>query len=59
MNEAKELAAIRASVAKDCCKDPNNLVRHQERPEVTINTCQVCGCRHFRVVVRPKTPESK
>lgn len=47
--EKRELAAIQASDAKDCCKVADNLVRVVVSPGSVVNTCRVCGCRHFRL----------
>jgi hypothetical protein len=44
----RELTAIQGSDAKPCCKDPANLERTQPRPDLAVNTCRACGCRHFR-----------
>lgn len=38
---------------KDCCRVPENLEPHQERPDLTITKCHVCGCRHFELTVDP------
>jgi len=38
---------------KECCKQPENLVPHQERPDLLINKCKVCGCRHFELTADP------
>lgn len=38
---------------KDCCKDPKNLRAKQLQPDTIVNTCQVCGCRHFRLYADP------
>jgi len=38
---------------KDCCKQPENLVPHQDRPELLVNVCKVCGCRHFELTLEP------
>jgi len=38
---------------KECCKQPENLVPKQERPDLFINVCKVCGCRHFELTVDP------
>ena len=38
---------------KECCKNPANLVRKQERPDLVVDTCKVCGCRHFRLSAEP------
>jgi len=52
-----EIAALRgapdAPGVKDCCKDPANLVQSVPRADVTIDTCSVCGCRHFRAQIDP------
>jgi hypothetical protein len=38
---------------KDCCKQPANLILHQERPDVLIRVCKVCNCRHFEFQIDP------
>ena len=38
---------------KDCCKQSENLVPHQERPDLVIKVCKVCHCRHFEVTLDP------
>lgn len=43
----------RGDKRKDCCKQLENLVPHQERPDLMINICKVCGCRHFELTVDP------
>ena len=39
---------------KDCCKDEKNLgpVVH-ERSDLTYRRCEVCGCRHFELMIEP------
>jgi hypothetical protein len=36
---------------KECCRKEENLVAHQERPDLIIRRCKVCGCRHFELSV--------
>lgn len=36
---------------KECCKNVENLVPSQERPDLIINVCKVCNCRHFELSV--------
>lgn len=44
---------------KDCCADLNNRGETDESDQpspmgdLTISTCQVCGCRHFELTVDP------
>jgi len=38
---------------KECCKQLENLLPHQERPDLIINVCKVCGCRHFELTIDP------
>lgn len=39
---------------KDCCKpDAGNLEPKQLRPDLLVNVCKVCGCRHFELTVDP------
>ena len=35
-------------VAKDCCKNPDNLVeKDRPKPDVQLFVCKICSCRHF------------
>lgn len=46
------MATIAAPIRekKDCCNRPENLRSvPQGRPDLTIEVCAECGCRHFRV----------
>jgi hypothetical protein len=36
-----------------CCKTAENLAVTEQRPDLTVKTCQVCGSRHFRLTVDP------
>jgi hypothetical protein len=38
---------------KECCRVEENLVPHQERPDLVIRKCTVCGCRHFELSADP------
>lgn len=38
---------------KPCCKNPLNLKKHQERPDLVIRKCMLCGCRHFELTMDP------
>jgi hypothetical protein len=39
---------------KDCCKPENgNLFLFEERKDLTIMKCNVCGCRHFEAIADP------
>lgn len=42
---------------KDCCKAESNLgpeLRYEGASDSeTYRVCQVCGCRHFSVVIEP------
>lgn len=38
---------------KECCSQPKNLTETQERPDLTVQVCQVCGCRHFELTINP------
>ena len=38
---------------KDCCQVPTNLKREIVSPDKTIDTCQVCRCRHFHMQAEP------
>ena len=41
------------SDVKDCCQKPENLVAQQDRPDLLVRVCKVCGCRHFELTVDP------
>lgn len=47
------MTLIAGDQRKECCKQPENLKRHEERPDLVVNKCQVCGCRHFELTVDP------
>ena len=40
-----------------CCEDPGNLSAPEcpnpAQPDATVQTCRVCGRRHFRLKVDP------
>jgi len=36
---------------KECCRQLENLLPHQERPDLIINICKICGCRHFELTL--------
>ena len=42
---------------KDCCKVSANLYRRENDPEervdLIVNRCRVCGCRHFELTADP------
>ena len=38
---------------KDCCKVEENLVYTRLRPDLAVNVCKVCKCRHFELMVDP------
>lgn len=39
---------------KECCQPAaGNLRVTEKRADLTVNTCQVCGSRHFRLTVDP------
>jgi len=40
----------------DCCSDEGNLEEQPDnRPDVTVRKCRVCGRRHIEVTVDPMT----
>lgn len=45
------IAAPHKPGVKPCCQEQTNLVRTEEGAEHTVDTCDVCGCRHWRVYV--------
>jgi len=59
MNQEESVAAELAPLAsvKTCCKDAGNLYRRkndpEERKDLAIYRCRVCGCRHFRLTADP------
>ena len=39
---------------KDCCKQIDNLDNfNQERLDLMVNVCKICGCRHFELTIAP------
>lgn len=46
---------ITNGVVKACCQDLGNLKTLDEecRNGLTVKQCQVCGCRHRRLMVEP------
>ena len=38
---------------KECCQKVENLELRLYRPDLVINVCKVCGCRHFELTVDP------
>lgn len=32
---------------RECCQNPENLVRSHYGPDKTMDMCKVCGARHF------------
>lgn len=38
---------------KPCCQQSSNLTRQQVQPDLTIDVCSVCGCRHFVLKADP------
>jgi hypothetical protein len=39
---------------KECCKLIENLeLQQNDKPDLTIQKCKVCGCRHFEVTLDP------
>lgn len=38
---------------KSCCQKAENLVRTRLRPDLVVDVCKVCGCRHFGLKVEP------
>ncbi len=39
---------------KDCCKQSENLeMQLSDKPDLVIQKCKVCGCRHFELQVDP------
>jgi hypothetical protein len=38
---------------KECCKKPENLESSQAQPDMRVDRCRVCGCRHFRFKADP------
>jgi len=44
---------IQGDKRKDCCKQPENLRYERLRPDLAVNVCKVCKCRHFELMVDP------
>jgi hypothetical protein len=38
---------------KDCCKEADNLRVVEQRPDLTVKQCAVCGARHWEMRVDP------
>ncbi len=38
---------------KSCCQKAENLVRSRLGPDLTMDTCQVCGAKHYRLKAEP------
>jgi hypothetical protein len=34
-----------------CCDVQDNLKRYMEKPELAVEECKVCGCKHRRLIV--------
>ena len=47
------MGLVQGDHRKECCKQPENLKPYQVRPDLAVNKCQVCGCRHFELTVDP------
>jgi hypothetical protein len=35
----------------NCCDVQENLLKYMERPELAVEECKVCGCKHRRLIV--------
>jgi hypothetical protein len=44
---------LHTHMKKPCCEKEENLESKQDRPDLVIKTCKVCGCRHFELSVDP------
>jgi len=43
-----------ADTRKDCCQQAENLGPPvQERHDLVYRRCQICGCRHFELILDP------
>ena len=38
---------------KECCTKEENLVVTEQKEDVIVRKCKVCGCRHFEVTADP------
>ena len=38
---------------KDCCKVAANLRVVEQKPDLIVRRCIVCGCRHWEMTVEP------
>ena len=39
---------------KLCCQNPQNLIIHDaSNPDMFVQRCKICGCRHFTAFVAP------
>jgi len=34
-----------------CCNVDSNMIKYNEKPELEVEECKVCGCKHRRLVV--------
>lgn len=49
----KRQHTVVAGKIKTCCQNARNLVTLWERYDLEIKTCQVCGCKHRRLICEP------
>jgi len=35
----------------DCCNIDDNMIKYMERPELAVEECKICGCKHRRLIV--------
>ena len=35
----------------DCCNVDENMNKYYEKPELHVEECKVCGCKHRRLIV--------
>ena len=38
---------------RDCCKEETNLKAKQERSDLVVKTCKICGAKHRELTVDP------
>ena len=42
-----------AAIPKACCRRGGNLVVVEQRSDITVQQCVLCGARHFTVIAEP------
>lgn len=45
--------ALPKPAIRECCQNPDNLVRSHYGPDKTMDMCKVCGARHYILRAEP------